>query len=414
MKVWKIFIMIYFLVVPTVMAQDEPAPPADGGMFGSFMDVLGEVAKGALQEQVDEMSGTYKGKLDQLRLLERRGDRLILEVTYKDVKRSDGVSVQAEVLSGGVPLDGFSNQLSQISGTEGKARLTVTQQSQDDGWGLSSAVEMESDQIRLFLIRDTRPDHPFGHLVYDLPKTWTGIDEPDLPPSQQEEDDAIELAADETLEGGQPAATGTVKPYVPGGMVLIPAKVAPVTPVVSQAATMQKAPMTSAVLSGVSSYDFFANAQKAVWKNSDGAVLTYPGRSNDKRGFVRKFATGHLSTGNAASNMLETHPQPKKKGRIEGRFPALLLGKNVYFQSTAAFLKGANASDNAVFSVYVFNDNRYTKLIRQRVKPSGYARLEGDLSPWAGKKVQLIMRVSSGPSTSQNWAVWVAPRLVQK
>jgi hypothetical protein len=34
-----------------------------------------------------------------------------------------------------------------------------------------------------------------------------------------------------------------------------------------------------------------------------------------------------------------------------------------------------------------------------------------DLSRWTGKKIALVLRVDAGATSTQDWAVWVKPRL---
>ncbi len=423
MNIWKIFFVFFFFAVLPVSAQEEAAPAEQGGFFGSFMDVLGDVAKEALQEQVDEMAGTYKGKLDQIKLLDRRGNRIVLEVTYKDVKRSDGVTVQGQVLSGGVPLDGFSNLLTSVSGREGKVRLTISQASQDAGWGQDTGwgqdggwglepetIAMESDQIQLYLVRDTHPDRPFGHIIYDLAKAWTGLDEPDLPPIP-EADGGIELAENETLESGGK----TIKPFIPAGVVLAPA-LAPVktaTPAVSSAA--KTAPIrTLSVSAPTTSFDFYKSAKTAVWRDSVHGKLMFGAQTIPTQGFVASYASGTLSTGNAAKEILATSPPGQENGWIEGRFPTMTLGKGVHFKAVAGFRKGAIKSDGARFRVIIDDGSRKTSVIKHTIRADRYVNVQGDLSAWAGKKINIILRVDSGRTATHDYAVWVKPRLITK
>jgi hypothetical protein len=427
MNFCKLFVLIFFLVIPPAIAQEEapPAPAEKNGFLDSFMDVLGGAAKEALQEQVDEVAGTYKGKLNQIKLLDRRGDRIVLEVTYKDVKRSDGVTVQGQVLSGGVPLDGFSNQLTPVSGREGRVRLTISQGSQgsqgsqDSGWGQASdwgvegeAIAMESDQIQLYLVRDTKPDRPFGHLVYDLAKSWTGKNEPDVPPTAG--DGAIELAEDETLEGGPQ----TIKPYIPVGVVLAPSKtVIPspkALPATKKTASKSTTHTMASVAAATTTYDFYKAAPKAVWRDSVYGKLIFSAKRVPTSGFASRRASGKLSTGNAAKDILLTYPSPQKKSWIEGRFPAMTLGKNVHFKAVAGFGTGAIKSDGARFRVIVVDGSRKTSIIRESIRANRYVNLDGDLSAWAGKKISIILRVDSGRTAIHDYAVWVKPRLITK
>ena len=416
MNLWKLFLLISLFVVPPAIAQEEIPAAEESGFFDSFMDVLGDVAKDALQEQVDEMAGTYKGKLDQIKLLDRRGNRIVLEVTYKDVKRSDGVTVQGQVLSGGIPLDGFSNLLTPVSGREGKVRLTISQGSQDSAWGQEDAgwdqdsgwglepetIALESDQIQLYLLRETHPDRPFGHIVYDLAKTWTGSDEQDVPPTAEDEG-AIELAEDETTESGGKS----LKPYTPVGVVLAPAKTTVSPAVITPTKTGAPIRTLSPASVSTTSYNFYKSAQTAAWRDSVHGKLTFGVKHTPTQGFIMTSATGTLSTGNSAKHILSTYPPQKESSWVEGRFRTMTLGSNVHFKAVAGFMKNSSKSDGARFRVIVDDGSRKTSVARHAIRADRYVNVDADLSAWAGKKVNIILRVDSGRTAHYDYTVWV-------
>jgi len=440
---------------------EEKTGDQGGGIMNTLFKALGDATKDSLQEGIDDFIGTYKGRIGEVKLLERHGNSVVLEVKYEGVKRKDGVYVQGEVLNWGEPLDGFSSTLSPLRDKRGSVILTIGLKQQDtSGWGLPSEGMM-SDQIRLSLVRETNPERPFGSLVYDFPKTWTSSSDIEIPEEMTtaetaETDDVIELAEGETTEGTQPASPGykTVKPSVvfpSTGSVLKPAQSAPsqsststgtsiqkpipgtaspasgstLTPTISTA--QQSAPSTTGtavkpaqsatsinpVAQGVTQYNFFANAYKAQWKNSS-AKLSFPGATNDNRGFVRSLKEGMICPNNKATNLLQTHPQWVNGGIIEGRYPEMILGKNVKFKSVGALLKGANSSDGVIMSVSVLYDGKLYRVLRRRINCNAYTGLEADLSSWAGKMVQIDLNVSSGTTSNQDWAVWVNPRLDDK
>jgi hypothetical protein len=386
--------------------------------FKGFMEELGKAAKGAADQKLEEWAGTYEGRIGDVTLVESSSDTVVLEVQYEKVKRSDGVFVQAEVLSGGEALDGFTSTVSQVRGKRGKSLLTLRRiEGEEDPWGLSTSG-VDSDQLKLFLVRETHPDHPFGFLYYDFPKTWgeaAPADEPSAETASSSEE-AIELAEGENLEGGNPAAEKP--PAIQTGTVLKPVTVqtlpAKTTSPTATRQTVQKPARAKpmAVIRTISSYDFYADADKAQWRAGRQA-LPFPGGTGDKRGFVRRVPNGYLSTGNKSVMMLQTHPEWQSGGWIAGLYPAFVPGQDVHFKAVAGFLKGADHSDGATFIVQVYEKGRYTTLIKKQVTPAQYVSLDGDLSRWAGKKIQLILRVNAGKSSAQDWAVWVKPRLAR-
>ncbi|MBU2628595.1 MAG: NPCBM/NEW2 domain-containing protein, partial [Proteobacteria bacterium] len=349
-----------------------------------------------------------------------------------NIKRSDNVYVQGEVRYFGAPLEGFSNTLNTVSGSQGKVKLAIGwTQKEDDGWD-TAKTEVESDQIRLFLVRQSNPDRPFGEIIYDISKIWTHSDEPD-DEAMVADNDSIELEDGQTNSGSKPlprvfVKPGTIlKPYTPGAITQTAPPAAAQTTVpqatvqTSPPATVQAAPKVTAPVGvtsikqrpkGVQNYDFYTSARSAKWMSSAGP-LSFPGSGNDKKGFVRTLSKGYLNSGNAAVDLLETHPQWKSGGWIDGQYPLMILGDNLHFKSVVGFLKGANLTDGVTFQVYVKENNQYHRIASNRVSAKKYVSIDADLSRWAGKKVQLVLRVRAGNTSDHDWAVWVKPRLTK-
>lgn len=483
--------------------EDNVSEEETGDKGGGFMDTLfkalGNAAEESLEEGIDELAGTYKGRIDEVRLLERRGNALVLQVKYKNVKRNDGVYVQGEILKWGESLAGFNSTVSSVRGKSGTATLTIDWGGADSSdWGLPSEG-VTSDQVRLFLLRETDTDRPFGVLVYNLEKTWTSSSELEQPEADMAETetagDAIELAEWETSEEDQSqgssssptlrkpvilkpvttAGTTATQPAPPTAIAGTSTQPAPPTaragtstqpapPTARVGTTTQPAPPTARVTTQgtgtsnqpppptatakvttttqsapptaqssaqtttrvltpiqgraltkttentVTDYNLFDNAQQAQWRSGSG-VLSCPGSANDNRGFVRLLDESMICPNNKARNLLETHPQWVADGWIEGRYPIMTLGQNVKFKTVGAMLKGADNSNGVMMEVIVEEGDNQYRVIRKRINCSEYSNIEADLSRWGGKKVQIILRVSAGKSSTQDWAVWVHPRL---
>ncbi len=417
MKTDRIFSIFMMLLCCLVISVNAPAQEDTG--TGNESNPLMQGLMGILQESIDEFIGSYKGSLGDVRLIERLGNKVVLEVTYDNVKRSDNVHVQGEVLNFGTPLEGFSNSLNPVTGSHGKVRLALGWSPEgDDGWGTSSS-EVQSDQIRLFLVRKSNPDRPFGEIVYDMSKTWTASNAPDEE-TMVADADSIELEEDVSGSGNAPKPGVFIKP----GTILIPktakpaavpAQTAPAVSTSPPASTVKTVPMATTARAvqpsyKISTYDFYTQAKSAVWKSGAG-VLPFPGRANDDRGFARQRATGKISPGTAAVSMLETRPQKKATGWIDAHFPMMVLGDNLQFKSIAGFLYGTNKTNGATFQVYVKESGKYYRVINRWVNAEKYLPIDADLSRWAGKKVQIVLRVRTGKNSSPDRAVWVKPRL---
>lgn len=405
-------------------SSESEAQQSDSGVLDGLLKTLGDAAQDSLEQEIEEFIGTYEGRIGEVKLLERRGNAIVLQVDYEDVKRRDGVYVQGDVLRWGQPLEGFSSTLSPIEDKKGAVILKIGRDSQADatGWDTGSE-EVMSDQILLYLVRKTDPDRPFGSLVYDFQKEWTdssGIESAEAQAAgPADSEDAIELAEDETGETTQ-ADTAGPKP-VETGAVLRPVQTAEVGQTASgkvaqsgDTARKPNLPARKISIPLVTQYNFFAHASKAAWKSAAGQ-LPFPGSDSDNRGFARTLKSGTIYPDNKAANLLQTHPQWVDGGWIQGRFPVMKLGNNVMFKSTGALLKGAESSDGVVMTVFVVSaDNKSRRVLRKRITKRQYTPLEADLSAWAGKPVRIVLRAQAGQSSAQDWAVWVNPRLVSQ
>jgi hypothetical protein len=417
LRFFSVFLVMMCCLSITPFASAEGNSQTGTGSSNPFMDGLMNI----LQESIDDFIGNYKGSLGNVKLIERVGNRVVLEVTYDNVKRSDNVHVQGEVLYFGSSLEGFSNTLSSVTGSHGKVKLAIGwSQKEDDGWE-TAGPEVTSDQIRLFLVRESNPDRPFGEIIYDIAKTWAHSDAPDEA-FMVAEDDGIELEEGEITPDEKPQPDVFVKP----GTILMPqAKLAsppatakpltqPATQAAAQPAAQVTVPLSAAKVGqraqGVNSYDFYKNAKSAVWRSSVG-TLSFPGAGNDPKGFVRIIPKGRLNSGNAANSLLQTHPPVKANGWIGGRFPLMVLGDNLRFKAIVGFLQGANQTDGVRFLVYVRENNKLHRVASSRVSSKKYVTINAGLSKWAGKKVQIELRVSAGNTSTHDWVVWVKPRL---
>ena len=400
----------------------EGSETKSGGVMDSLFKALGSAAQDSLKEEIDDFIGTYKGHIGEVKFLERRGNSIVLEVKYEGVKRKDGVNVQGEVLQWGEPLEGFKSTLSPIKGKSGSVVLTVGWQGQADSeWGTSSDEPVTSDQIRLSLVRETNPDRPFGELVYDFTKKWTDSSDIEAPEEAAKTEGAIELAEGETAET-KPAVT-----IIPAGTVLKPSQVFTTKPATAVASSTQntstqetKSPVKVLPMKPIlkldkpnTVYDLYQNANQATWKSGAGA-LKFPGSSYDRQGFVLTTPNGTICPDNKAKNLLETFPQWIKNGTIEGRYPQMVLGNNFKFKAVGAMLKGSTNSDGVIMSVGIFYENRIYRVLRKRITCNGYENFEIDLSSWAGKKIQILLQVNAGNTSTQDWAVWVYPRLTNQ
>ncbi len=418
---------------------------ADGeSIFNKFIEAAGEALGDKVEDELDKLSGSYEGKVTDITLIERRGNKLVFDVRFKGIKRSDGVSIVKEVMYQGEVLSSFISSPSPVNSRDGKLRLSIKFNSdgEDDGWGIESdsGDESYSDQIRLSLVRDSKPEKPFGALAFDIDKIWIDSDEEDVP---FDEDEEISLADedDSAQAGPKPGvfpkpglfiAPGAVMRPVPLKAASLKAGAVTVNTVQGQQAagnSQVSSTQSNSTNSGIrtqrlptkiqpmpitvnGSYDIYANAGKAKWTTGKGKTVNVSVGARS-RGLVKQIDKGKLSTGNSASKIIFTQPVSNHDGYITGTLPQVKLGKSIHFKSAIGFIGKASRSDGVVFSVYMIDPisrKRIGRKTRKRVSPKKYEYIDLDLSRYAGKVVTLIMRVDAGATATQDTAVWIAPR----
>ncbi|MBN1377637.1 MAG: hypothetical protein JXA04_00215 [Gammaproteobacteria bacterium] len=404
-----------FLACSAGIAQDTDTPSG-----GTFWDVLkgavGDAANEALEDKIEELSGTFDGEITDIRLIERRGRLAIFEVSYHKVKNPEGLQLAGELLRGGAPSDAFARSSTDITGKRGKLRILFEKGNAvaDEGWGIETeSGPVDTDQVRLTFVRETHPDEPFGQYLFDFRKTWTDSDEPDVLSEQTPDDDSIALAdGEQTAKPPVLVRPGmSIKPLVVANQVSLAkpttaSKPAATTPVVPVRVT-RIPPIEADKAMGLNQY-----AAKASWKSAAGK-LAFPGSVRDSQGYVRIVSEANLSTGNKAQDLLNTHPEWKPRGFVEGTFPEMKLGNNMHFKTVIGFLQGANESSGVHFLLFIKADGHKNLMFSKYATPRKHENVDIDLSAYAGKTVQLIFHVLTdvGATNRQNYAVWVKPRL---
>lgn len=408
--------------------SEDTKSESSGSIFDKFIKAAGSALGEKVEEEIDRVSGSYEGKITDIVLVERLGNKLVFDARYKGIKRSDGVSIAKEVMYQGEVLESFNSSATPVRGKGGKVRLAIKfkGESEDDGWGIEgedkASDEIYSDQIRLSLVRDKNPDKPFGSLAFDIDKLWVDSDEPDQPFAEDEE---MELEGDS--EQG-----GTIKPmpgvFIKPGVVIKPAPLKAGT--ASVANTKVQSPKASAtgktqkvparpikvrpknVIAVTQRFDIYENANKMQWSTGKGNIQKIADGPKE-RGYIKKIARGKLSTGNKASKLIYAHPAPRRDGYSQGILSNVKLVKKTRFKSAVGFVGNNTKSDGAIFSVFLVDSNnkRIGRKFRKRVNPNKYEYIDFDLSRYKGKVVSIVMRIDGGANSAHDSSVWIAPRL---
>ncbi len=166
-------------------------------------------------------------------------------------------------------------------------------------------------------------------------------------------------------------------------------------------------------------YNFVNQMCSATW-TSEAGVLPCPGANNDDRGFVLSLADPRLETGaQAGVQALETHPLWSSNanwagnGSIKGVYPAVNIQSGDHFVAQVGCLHGG-ASCDVQFNLRYDAGSGVQPLGQwNEVYDNSVRTLDIDLSALNGKAVQFILLVDANTNAGQDWALWIAPRIVR-
>jgi hypothetical protein len=147
----------------------------------------------------------------------------------------------------------------------------------------------------------------------------------------------------------------------------------------------------------------------------DGAALPWMGDPGDSRGFAR-YDSVQLEDGRTLP-ALRTHPKWVEQGTIKGWHQGFRLPPHAAFEAEVGFVAGAVHTDGVTFVVFEHHlegdQPRWNPIVQLHKGYSGQLeRIRADLSHLAGQQVGIELRVDAGPSSGQDWAAWVEPRVI--
>ena len=168
----------------------------------------------------------------------------------------------------------------------------------------------------------------------------------------------------------------------------------------------------------VIAYDFATNYCLAEWIGGDsggGTILACPGGEGDATGFVILRSNPKLQNGTTYSGKgIESHPKWVDNGVISGKWPLLKMKTAYTFRAIIGCLNAGPAC-NVKFQV-----NYTSEADPSTIHPLGSwdmsygvppQSIEISMAPYNEQKIRIIFAIlANGPST-QDWAVWVNPRL---
>jgi hypothetical protein len=162
-------------------------------------------------------------------------------------------------------------------------------------------------------------------------------------------------------------------------------------------------------------FDLHTRATDASWIGSAGAV-TFGGPDSDTNGFVMYKNGERLEDGSTPAKVLEMHPQWVNDGVMSGIYQPYTVTAGEHFKAKIGFLAFPDGSCGAGNAVFQFNYKEAGV-----IHPLGswsdscdgsLVNVDVDLSSLGGHTVQFTLAVLANGSASQDWAVWVSPRVL--
>jgi len=157
--------------------------------------------------------------------------------------------------------------------------------------------------------------------------------------------------------------------------------------------------------------DLLALAPAAHWSSGVADPLPYPGSEIDDRGFVLMRTAAQMED-RLVAQALETHPQWVPGGSISGDFalPGPIQAGDRFLVELSFYAGGRGEVDYVVSAVSPDGAVRELGRKHHRGADLHTDAWQVDLTRAAGA-LTLRLTVLAGPSSGQDWACWLAPRI---
>jgi hypothetical protein len=167
-------------------------------------------------------------------------------------------------------------------------------------------------------------------------------------------------------------------------------------------------------------YSFYAKAPSATWITcgdpcGGGTTITFGGPDNDPDGYAMYRDGVELENGNSPSQTFETHPMQVDNGVISGLFSNYTVQAGDHFRTRLGFrakADGTCGTGDVQFQINYKEGDTLTPLGSFHETCDGNLTVvDLDLSSLAGHTVQFALVALANGSSSQDWAIWVNPRV---
>jgi hypothetical protein len=153
-----------------------------------------------------------------------------------------------------------------------------------------------------------------------------------------------------------------------------------------------------------------AENKNSQWLNST-IALPFPGEDGDYSGFASYRYNSFLEDERVYHKVLLTYPEWRNEyGLIVGIFKIENLAENAILKAKVGFLEESVQSDGVEFRVFVNREPSF--YAAKRCYYDGHLDdLTFDLDKYAGQNVEIVLQVKTLRTSTQDWAVWVDPRI---
>jgi hypothetical protein len=145
-------------------------------------------------------------------------------------------------------------------------------------------------------------------------------------------------------------------------------------------------------------------------------VLPCPGTDSDSEGFVIRVNNPTFEGGRVENERaLETHPEWVNNGVISGKFPLFEVQDGDTFRAVLGCRQGGNNCQVTYQLNYRPDGGSLHPLAEWDEDYDGDIHpVEVDLSDLAGQEVHFALVVIADGSSSQDWALWLSPRIMRQ
>ena len=159
-------------------------------------------------------------------------------------------------------------------------------------------------------------------------------------------------------------------------------------------------------------YEMVPDASRATWANSS-TTITFGDTSNPSNGLAYSSANPQIETG-SVENESGLIMKPDTAGTVKGNFPAYLVQSGDHFLAVIGCQYGHTACNVKMQLSYSIGGGAATVLASwDEIYDGKVNKVDVDLSSLSGKSVNLILTVLANGDASDDYAVWLRPRVMR-